>query len=86
MSKEYYNAIYPESIDGGQNYKVYKFIDALDADAYEIVKEPTEALVNNVDTSYDWPQVIGTSSIIFPYYLFFSFLYFSKIFCKLYLL
>ena len=57
--KIYYNALYPEIIDGGQNYKVCQLLNtAVNADAYEVIKEPTETN-HNRDTSYDWPQLIG---------------------------
>ena len=62
----YYNALYPEIVDGGLNYKVYKFIDVTDDDAYVVAKEPTETVHNNEDSSYDWPQIIGQ---LVPHYI-----------------
>lgn len=62
----YYNALYPEIVDGGKNYKVFEFVEAIDADAYEIVTKPTEVIHNNLDTSMEWPQIIGQ---LVPHYI-----------------
>lgn len=62
----YYNALYPEIIDGGKNYKIVNFIDTINNDGYDIMKEPTEVRQNNEDTSYDWPQIIGQ---LVPHYI-----------------
>lgn len=62
----YYNALYPEIVDGGKNYKVFEFVEAIDTDAYEIVTKPTEAIHNNLDTSMEWPQIIGQ---LVPHYI-----------------
>lgn len=62
----YYNALYPEIIDGGINYKIYNFIDAVNKDAYDVVKEPTEIIHNNEDISYEWSQLIGQ---LIPHYI-----------------
>ena len=57
----YYNALYPEITDSGQNYRVYKFIDAVNADAFIETREPTEA-----DGSLEWSQIIGQLA---PHYI-----------------
>lgn len=62
----YYNALYPEIIDGGKKYRFVHFIDTIDADGYEICTEPTEVMHNDDDTSYDWPQIIGQ---LVPHYI-----------------
>lgn len=64
--KVYYNALYPEIIDGGKNYKYYKLQDCLDADAYQVVKEPTAKTENSEDVSYSWSQIIGQ---LVPHYI-----------------
>lgn len=62
----YYDALYPEIIDGGKNYNLILFTDAVNADAYEYAVTPTEIIHNNNDTSLDWPQIIGH---LVPHYI-----------------
>lgn len=62
----YYNALYPEIVDGGQNYKIYQFTDAVNDDAYTVVKEPVEVIHNDKDTSMEWSQIIGH---LVPHYI-----------------
>ena len=64
--KVYYNALYPEIVKGGLEYKMYKFIKTVDNDGYELVHEPTEIIHNDLDSSYDWPQIIGQ---LVPHYI-----------------
>lgn len=62
----YYNALYPEIIDGGQNYKLYNFVTNVNGDGYQVEKESVESIHNNCDTSYNWPQLIGQ---LVPHYI-----------------
>lgn len=57
----YYNALYPELIDGGQNYRIYDFINAVNADAYIETKQPAEG-----DNALHWSQIIGQ---LVPHYI-----------------
>ena len=62
----YYNAAYPEIIDGGTLYRYYKLEPAENADGYSVVTEPTETKHNNEDTSIQWPDIIGH---LVPHYI-----------------
>lgn len=59
----YYNALYPEVINGGLNYRLYKFIDSVNSDGYEVVSVPTEDAQELV---YEWPSLIGQ---LVPHYI-----------------
>lgn len=62
----YYNALYPEIVDGGKKYQMYKFVDTVNAEGYEVSLEPTEVIHNNSDTSFQWPKIIGH---LVPHYI-----------------
>lgn len=62
----YYNALYPEIIDGGKNYQMVTFVDAINEDGYKIEKFPTEVIHNNDDTSIQWPSIV---SQLAPHYV-----------------
>lgn len=57
----YYNALYPEVVDGGKNFKFLKIPDdpVLNADNYEYERIPTEQIHNNTQESYQLPELIG---------------------------
>lgn len=62
----YYNAVYPEIIDGGLLYKYYKLEPVENADSYSVVTEPTETMHNDTDVSMQWPDIIGH---LVPHYI-----------------
>lgn len=64
--KIYYNATYPQVVDGGKNYQFVDFIDAVDKDGYVIAKRPTEIIHNDEDDSYEWSQIVGQ---LVPHYI-----------------
>lgn len=57
----YYNALYPEVVDGGKNFKFLKIPDdpVLNSDNYEYERIPTEQIHNNTQESYQLPELIG---------------------------
>lgn len=63
--KIYYNALYPEIIEGGNKYNIVKFVQTIDADGYIIETKPTETS-HNADESFDWPQIVGQLA---PHYI-----------------
>lgn len=58
--KLYYNATYPAIVDGGQNYELVEFVNAVNADGYRVTRTPVES------NGYVWPQIIGQ---LVPHYI-----------------
>lgn len=61
----YYNALYPEIVDGGQNYKTYELVSKVNSDSYTQMKLPVEDSLNGAAPDI-WSQIIGQ---LVPHYI-----------------
>lgn len=64
----YYNASYPEVIDGGANFRIIDISDMpeLNTDNYSYKTIPTEVIHNQTQDSYSLPDIVGH---LVPHYI-----------------